>query len=525
MARSAQQKKHDQQLDRYIARGAWLAIFLALVGAALYIRYSHDTLSGVLLAVFFPMVFGVIAYIFSPGDKDILVHLAKEWRVALALFIVSGASLGSFLAYQHWKTPPPPKKVIKIGIDLPTTGVDKSEGLTVLNGIKMAIDEAGPIDGHTIEPYSLSDDNTVTGLNDPDNGAINVNEFLKDTRVAGIIGPYNSGVALRVIPIINGQNDGGQKIAMVSPSATADCLTTHIYPTNGCDNLNNQGLFFRLAALNNKAGEVFANCLSYPAQGSSDLCPSPDLHKYKTVLVIDDSTPYSVGFAKSFKQFWEQKNNKAVGKQVANKASRASLKDVLRDGTKELGTTPDVVFFAGSEENAKTLHQIMLQSANDTMPNLSRTPFASSASIMNDDFVRHLRDNPTTGPVYVAPPIRTLTNEDSAEQLDSRNFAARYLQTYKTKHTPYSAAGYDAAKIMIQAIREAAGKGGLPDPANPAAVQEFRKKVAYSIKNPADSAVAGLTGRYSFDENGDFKDAAVSVFKWNPKNKYGWDYQ
>jgi branched-chain amino acid transport system substrate-binding protein len=421
-----------------------------------------------------------------------------------------------------------PDKVIKLGVDLPLSGDDAADGKAVRNGIELAVKQSDAIAGYRVQIDAKSDANKITQLPDEDVGSTNIKDFLKDPRVVGIIGPYNSGVALKEIPIVNGHNDKAQRIALVSPSATADCLTTSQYATSYCNDVNHNGAFFRIAALNAKSGETFANCLAAPA-AEGRLCPSSSFHKFKTVAIIDDSTPYSVGFAQSFRQYWERNSGtKTALREVSNKAGRGSLENALQGTIADLGDTPDVVFFAGSEENTKLLHQIMQQGRQHDLPDLSRTPFASGASIMDDDFVTYLRAQRHTADVYAAAPIKNIDTPNTSEQKNSQEFITRYREAYGAKPTPYAAAGYDAANIIIQAIQAAAGKMDMPTPGNSQSLQDFRDKVIFGIKNPVDDSVAGVTGRYAFNEQGDFKDAAVSVFRWDPSNsnnQNGWDYQ
>lgn len=530
--RSLQQRKDDQQIDQVIARCAWVTIFVALAGTVVYVISSRDTLSGILLALFFPAITGFLAYILSPGNKRILLHLAQEWRLATGLLLVNLVGFGGYFTYtaltQKNLPPSPPAKVIKFGVDLPLTGVDNADGIAIQNGIALALEEKGKIDGYTLVAEAKSDVNSKTNVYDPDKGVGNVKAFLKDGQVAGIIGPYNSGVALKQIPVINGENEDKARISLISPSVTADCLTTTAYATEDCNDVNRQGAFFRLSSPNGKDGEVFANCLSYPSSGAGDLCPGNSFHKYRNVVIIEDSSPYSVGFAASFRKHWEAKSGtKAVTKTVSTVASQGSLRQALQSGIEELNTSPDLIFFAGGAENAKVLHTIMHDSPQqDLRYDVSSVAFASGASIMNPTFTQHLKERRQNAPVFASAPVKNVDTNDTSQQKGAKEFIARYQKKYKVKPTPYAAAGYDAAKILIQATEVAVGKFGVPDPSDTVAVQDFRDKITYSIKHPVDDSVTGVTGRYQFTDSGDFTDASVSVFEWYPSNPYnqnGWE--
>jgi len=111
--------------------------------------------------------------------------------------------------------------VIKIGIDLPESGGDASNGIPTRNGALLAIDEAnakGVPGGFTFAAYDLDD--AVQGVHDPAQGAQNVKSFVSDAATLAMMGPFNSNVAKAEIPITN---DAG--LAQISPSNTNVTLT------------------------------------------------------------------------------------------------------------------------------------------------------------------------------------------------------------------------------------------------------------------------------------------------------------
>ncbi|TME77746.1 MAG: hypothetical protein E6I47_13140, partial [Chloroflexi bacterium] len=49
------------------------------------------------------------------------------------------------------------KGTIKIGVDLPESGAEASDGIPTLNGVKYAVQTAGTVEGFTIEVSNLDD--------------------------------------------------------------------------------------------------------------------------------------------------------------------------------------------------------------------------------------------------------------------------------------------------------------------------------------------------------------------------------
>ena len=113
------------------------------------------------------------------------------------------------------------KGTIKIGIDLPVSGSDASDGQPTQNGAKLAIKLAGKVCGassHTDACFTLQSfplDDAVNGVHDVGQGAKNVTQFVADTSLLAMVGPFNSGVAAGEIPIANSAN-----MAMISPANT-----------------------------------------------------------------------------------------------------------------------------------------------------------------------------------------------------------------------------------------------------------------------------------------------------------------
>src|SRR5207248_2432351 len=133
------------------------------------------------------------------------------------------------------------KGTIKIGVDLPESGAEASDGIPTLNGVKYAVQTQTNVEGFTIEVSNLDD--AVSGVHDPQKGAQNMQQFVSDSKVLGVVGPFNSNVARAEIPISNRAH-----LAQISPANTNQCLTKSINDFRGflqsSKGLGAQGIYF-----------------------------------------------------------------------------------------------------------------------------------------------------------------------------------------------------------------------------------------------------------------------------------------
>jgi branched-chain amino acid transport system substrate-binding protein len=112
-------------------------------------------------------------------------------------------------------------KLIKIVSSLPRTGSAKAQTDTIVNGIKIALDEAGYKAGKIEIEYADWDDATAgAGKWTAEAETANAARAVRDPDVMVYIGTYNSGAAKISMPILN-----KARLLMVSPANTWPGLT------------------------------------------------------------------------------------------------------------------------------------------------------------------------------------------------------------------------------------------------------------------------------------------------------------
>src|SRR5438874_1093046 len=106
-----------------------------------------------------------------------------------------------------------------------------------------------------------------------------------------------------------------------------------------------------------------------------------------------------------------------------------------------------------------------------------------------------------------------------------KTFVSQYNAVYSTINV-YSAASYDCANILIQAIKTALANGAhTPQNSSDAAgAKTFRQAVINAVQN---ISFDGVTGHQAFDKNGDTTDKIISIYQVgaNTSGKPDWIFQ
>jgi branched-chain amino acid transport system substrate-binding protein len=382
---------------------------------------------------------------------------------------------------------------IKIATDLPTSGKDASSGKPTENGAALAVSQANA--NHAIPGYTLvfdpKDDVGASGIHDPTVGEANVRSLIGDALVAGIVGPFNSNVAKGEMPISN-----EAPIAQISPANTNPCLTKG--PTEDpadCSGSNDlistlrptgKVNYFRIATTDDHQGPAAADYL-YKTLG------------YKSVYVIDDAETYGVGIANSFSRQWQADGGTLLGRS-SEPSTTTSYVSLL---TTVASHHPQVIYFGGlNSTGGDLIRQQMLQVAG-----LQTTPLAGGDGIVTSDFASAI---PTGkgGPTY-----GTVATIDAAGVSSAATFIQQYDAAYGAANFgAYSAAAYDCANLLIQAIKMALASGAkTPQNSSDAAgAVTFRTAVINAIQN---IQFTGVLGPQSFDANGDTTNRVITIYK------------
>ncbi len=112
-------------------------------------------------------------------------------------------------------------QTVKIVSDLPLQGSSAGQTETIVNAIKLYLEQIDSTAGdYTIEYESFDDSIASTGAWDEATCAANARSYVEDESILGVIGTFNSGCAKIEVPIANESS-----LAYVSPANTAVGLT------------------------------------------------------------------------------------------------------------------------------------------------------------------------------------------------------------------------------------------------------------------------------------------------------------
>src|SRR5260370_1083689 len=420
---------------------------------------------------------------------EIKIHIRQSLLVGISIFICLLLVLSSLIGTSFLFPSPavrvfPPLRVlfptsqkIRIAVDMPLSGRSKSDGKSIADGAHFAIDQANKtnmIPGYTLE-YVEYDDTGPNGIFSPEVGVQNMTTAIDDGLTGAIIGPMNSSVAAKAIPVTN-----QAPIALISPATTNPCLTK-IHETdcadapNLPDDLRPPGpvTFSPLPATDDLQAKDWAQYLR-------------EKKSYHTAYIIYDINDlYSNGFASAFIKEWQAAGGTFVAP-AANEPAPGSIaryEKLLR----QLPVAPDVIFFAGTIPGATYARQAV---AN--IPDLNKTAFLGGGGIVEDSFAT------TIGRLGVGPVFGSVPLVDTSR----RQFRTDYEAAGYTNYRPYTAGTYDCTMIVVHAIKAVLASGIQPPRGSwdQDGAKVFRQAVIDSI---AQIHYDGVTGSHQFNADGD----------------------
>ena len=359
--------------------------------------------------------------------------------------------------------------VVKLGVDLPLSGIDGASALPARNAIVLAVEEAdrrGFPGGARVDLDDLDD--AVQGVHAPAQGAQNLRTFAADDAVAAAIGPMNSNVAEAEIPIADAAS-----LALISMGATAIDLTRGPNAERLRPEHPDRPSFFRVCASDDRQGAAAAAFAR--KQG------------LRRAFVIDDNESYGKGIADVFATEFPKRGGTILGREHLTPFA-LDYKPLL---TKIAAQKPDSVFFGGI---VSTGGAILRKQMGDV--GLGRIPYFGGDGLSSPEYVPLAgADADGTFFTLIAPDVNRLPG--------ARGFVAAYRARFHADPGQYSAGAYAAATVALEAVRAAlaAHPGRSPDRADVLA------RIART-----DLRITPV-GPVSFDRAGDLRDPIVSLYR------------
>ncbi len=333
--------------------------------------------------------------------------------------------------------PPQMNEDYKIAVVAPQSGPYSYLGESIINGAELAVEEEnkkGGIGGRKIVLIK-EDDGGLVG-----EGAFFAYRLTRTEMVLGVIGHLNSDISIPASEFYM-----RAMIPQISPGSTNPYFT---------ERETTKGYVFRTIGRDDTQGELLA---SYVLK-----------KKYGRVAILYNDRAYGKILAGEFA--------KAL-KNSATQKPQIVFYSMIEVGRKDYGAliselssyNPDVVFLAGEQDDAGNLVRDFPKYG------LAMTKFIGGDGIDNEEFIR-IGGKSTEGSIVISP-----------SPIADQAFIKSYLKRFNKDPLGYAANSYDAANILINAIKKVKVQDG----------EKIAKEVAATMN------FKGVSGLISFNENGD----------------------
>ena len=297
---------------------------------------------------------------------------------------------------------------IKIGANFEMTGNVANYGMATLEGLQLAIKEVNDAGGVNGKKITIVTADNKSEASEAVNAAT---KLISDDKVKVLVGP-----AVTANVIAESQVATDNKVPIIAPDATSPDVTVE----NG-----------------EVKPYVFRSCFIDPQQGSVMAKFASENLKAKTaVIYVDNSSDYSKSLGKVFKEHFEA----AGGKVLMEEAFLAKDQDFKAALTKLKGANADVMFVpAYYEEVGKIVKQARELGINtpilgtDGWDDSKVADIAGAAALNNTYFSTHYSDK-----------------DESV-----KGFIDAYNKEYGHAPNVFAALGYDAGKMLVDAIKRA----------------------------------------------------------------------
>lgn len=338
--------------------------------------------------------------------------------------------------------------VVKLGFAAPLTGPQAHYGEEYKNGVTLAIEDANAekptIDGKPVKFELVAEDD----LADP-KVATQVAQKFVDAKVNGIIGHFNSGTSIPASKIYSDANI--PQVAM----ATAPAYTQQGFKTT-----------FRSMTSDTQQGSVMGKFVV-------------ETLKAKKIAIIDDRTAYGQGLADEFEKAVKANGGEVVKREfTTDKATDfAAILTALK------AVSPEVVFYGGADAQSAPMAKQMKRLG-------LKAPLVSGEMTKTPTFLK-LAGKEAEGS------IASLAGLPLEQMPKGKDYETRYKARFNVDVATYSPYGYDATRVVIEAMKKA-------NSVEPAKYLPELAKIEYT----------GVTSsNWAYDDKGDLKDGGITVYK------------
>ena len=271
-----------------------------------------------------------------------------------------------------------------------------------------------------------------------------------DSKVNGVIGHLNSGTT---IPASKTYADAG--IPQISGSSTNPTYTKQGFATA-----------FRVMANDEQQGKVLGG---YATQQLAA----------KTVAIIDDRTAYGQGLADEFEKGASAGGAKVVTREYTNDKA-TDFKAIL---TKIKSKKPDLIFFGGMDAQGGPMVKQMKELG-------IKAKFLGGDGVCTPEFMK-------LGGDAAEDQMCSLPGQPLEKLAKGPEFKDKFTKKFNAEIQLYAPYVYDAVMVMADAMKRA----------NSVESAKFLPEIG-------KTKYAGVTSAIEFDEKGDLKDGAISLYQY-----------
>jgi branched-chain amino acid transport system substrate-binding protein len=352
---------------------------------------------------------------------------------------------------------------VNVYSSLPLQGASRNQTRAMVDGIKLALKQAGNRAGNVTVKYTSLDDSTAqAGTWTPEATSANARRVAQDDKAVAYIGEFNSGASAISMPILN-----EAAVPQISPANTAVGLTTDepgaepgepdkYYPTGNRH-------YVRIVPKDTIQGAALATVMK------EDGCTN--------VALANDKEVYGAGLARNIQSSLEEQDielafNEGIDPKASNFRSLAG---------RARSAGADCFVFSGVTANGA------VQIYKDFAAALPDAKLYGPDGVAESGFVDASEGGiPASVASRVKLSVATLNPESYPPE--GQEFFEQFEQEYNEPNPdPYAIYGYEAMRLTLDAIERA----GSTDKAD----------VLQALFDTSDRQ--SVLGTYSIDENGD----------------------
>jgi len=337
--------------------------------------------------------------------------------------------------------------IVRMGNSMPLSGEECVHGTAASKAVELAVmqaNERGDLP-FKIELVTLDDQCTIEA------GASVAARLAEDPEVLGVVGPFNSTPAQAAAPILH-----SARLAHICPAASNPNLTRQGWDT-----------FFRVVASDEVQGREAARCAVHVVHA-------------RRIAVLHDKSAFGQPLAEILAQEAQAQGAEIVLFEGINRG-QTRFPDTV---TRVREAAPDLVYFGLIEaEGSVMAHE--LRAGGVMAPYLGADGLKPSRYLETPEVE-------APGPYYTSACADVRRRPTAATF--RRAYAARFPEF--ADYTIYTAEAYDAANVLIEALRRASS----------ADREAVREQVAATKGHP------GASGPISFSATGDRLDAVIDFY-------------